>query len=141
MLKHFNKNCRNNRNISIFTSISYHSVFTRPPFLFFQHNQQYDTLFPITPCTHKLKAGIAYWITFYHPFLRIREIVVVTRSLVGCRTFLYFSILGLHFVRFQIFGFTAESFQDKRQDIRFTKQISVTGISNLPSKFHVLLIF
>jgi hypothetical protein len=29
----------------------------------------------------------------------------------------------------------------KRQDIRFTKQISVTRISNLPSKFHVLLIF
>jgi hypothetical protein len=32
---------------------------TRPPFLFFQHNQQYDTLLPIIPCTHKLKAGIA----------------------------------------------------------------------------------
>jgi hypothetical protein len=29
----------------------------------------------------------------------------------------------------------------KRQDIRLTKQISVTRISNLPSKFHVLLIF
>jgi hypothetical protein len=61
MLKNFNKNCRNNRNISIFTSISYHSVFTRPPFLFFQHNQQYDTLLSIIPCTHKLKAGIAYY--------------------------------------------------------------------------------
>ena len=60
MLKHFNKNRRNNRNISIFTSISYHSVFSRPPSLFFQHNQQYDTLLPILPCTHKLKAGIAY---------------------------------------------------------------------------------
>jgi hypothetical protein len=58
--KNFNKNCRNNRNISIFTSMSYHSVFTRPPFLFFQHNQQYDTLLPIIPCTHELKAGIAY---------------------------------------------------------------------------------
>jgi hypothetical protein len=57
MLKNFNKNYRNNRNISIFTSISYHSVLTRPPFLFFQ---QYDTLLPIVPCTHKLKAGIAY---------------------------------------------------------------------------------
>jgi hypothetical protein len=45
---------------AIFTSISYHSVFTRPPFLFFQHNQQCDTLLPIVPCTHKLKAGIAY---------------------------------------------------------------------------------
>jgi hypothetical protein len=33
------------------------------------------------------------------------------------------------------------SIKDKRQDIRFTKQISVTRISNLPSKFHVLLIF
>ena len=33
------------------------------------------------------------------------------------------------------------SLKDKRQDIRFTKQISVTRISNLPSKFHVLLIF
>ena len=29
-----------------------------------------------------------------------------------------------------------ESFEDKRRDIRFTKQISVTRISNLPSKFH-----
>jgi hypothetical protein len=28
--KNFNKNCPNNRNISIFTSVSYHSVFTRP---------------------------------------------------------------------------------------------------------------
>jgi hypothetical protein len=26
----------------------------------FQHNQQYDTLLPVTPCAHKLKAGIAY---------------------------------------------------------------------------------
>jgi hypothetical protein len=25
----------------------------------FQHNQQYDTLLPVTPCAHKLKAGIA----------------------------------------------------------------------------------
>jgi hypothetical protein len=26
----------------------------------FQHNQQYDdTLLPVTPCMHKLKAGIA----------------------------------------------------------------------------------
>jgi hypothetical protein len=33
------------------------------------------------------------------------------------------------------------SIKDKRQDIRFTKQISVTRISNLPSKFHVLFIF
>jgi hypothetical protein len=67
MLINFNKNYRNNRNISIFTSISYHSVFTRPPFLFsksamwYQHNQQCDILLPIVPCTHKLKAGIAYW--------------------------------------------------------------------------------
>jgi hypothetical protein len=61
MLKNFNLNCRNNRNISIFTSISYHFVFTRPPFLFVQHIQQYDTLLPITPCTHKLKVGIAYF--------------------------------------------------------------------------------
>ena len=60
MLKNFNKNYQSNRNISIFTSISYHSVFTRPPFLFFQHNQQCDTLLPIVPCTYKLKAGIAY---------------------------------------------------------------------------------
>jgi hypothetical protein len=26
----------------------------------FQHNQQYDTLLPVSPCTHKWKAGIAY---------------------------------------------------------------------------------
>ena len=26
----------------------------------FQHNQQYDTLLPVTPCVHELKAGIAY---------------------------------------------------------------------------------
>ena len=25
-----------------------------------QHNQQYDTLLPVAPCMHKLKAGIAY---------------------------------------------------------------------------------
>jgi hypothetical protein len=37
-------------------SISYHSVFARPPFLFFQHNQQHDTLLLFTPCTHKVKA-------------------------------------------------------------------------------------
>jgi hypothetical protein len=35
-------------------------VFTWSPFLFFQHNQQYDTLLAITPCADKLKAGIAY---------------------------------------------------------------------------------
>ena len=35
-------------------------MFTRALFLFFQHNQQHDTLLPITTCTHKLKAGIAY---------------------------------------------------------------------------------
>ena len=35
-------------------------MFAWPPFLFFQHYQQYDTLLPITPCTHNLKAGIAY---------------------------------------------------------------------------------
>ena len=35
-------------------------MFTRPPFLIFQHNHQCDTLLPIVPCTHKLKAGIAY---------------------------------------------------------------------------------
>ena len=35
-------------------------MFTRPPFLFFQHNQQCDTLPPIVPCAPKLKAGIAY---------------------------------------------------------------------------------
>ena len=40
-----------------------HSVFTRPPFLFLQHNQQYDTLLPIPPCTHKLKAGIPYYLS------------------------------------------------------------------------------
>jgi hypothetical protein len=28
---------------------------------FFQHNQQCDTLLPIIPCRHKLKAGITYW--------------------------------------------------------------------------------
>jgi hypothetical protein len=30
-------------------------------FIFSTYNQQYDTLLPIPlPCTHKLKAGIAY---------------------------------------------------------------------------------
>jgi hypothetical protein len=71
MLKHFNKNYRNNRNISIFTSISYHSVFIWPPFLFFQHNQQCDTLLPIVPCTHKLKAGIAYYNFFRFSILMV----------------------------------------------------------------------
>jgi hypothetical protein len=41
--------------------MSYHFVFTRALFLFFQHSQQHDTLLPITPCTHKLKAGIVYF--------------------------------------------------------------------------------
>ena len=67
MLKNFNKNYRNNWNISIFTSISYHSVFTRPPFLFFQYNHQCDILLPIVSCTHKLKAGIAYYHIFKPP--------------------------------------------------------------------------
>jgi hypothetical protein len=70
MLKNFNKNYRNNRNISIFTSISYHSVFTRPPF---QHNQQCDTLLPIVPCTHKLNAGIAYREIFPFAWRKKRE--------------------------------------------------------------------
>ena len=35
-------------------------MFTWSQYLFFQHNQQYDTLLAITPCAHKLKAGIAY---------------------------------------------------------------------------------
>jgi hypothetical protein len=59
MLKNFNKKYRNNRNISIFTSITLR-VYTATIFIF-QHNQQYDTLLPIVPCTHKLKAGIAYY--------------------------------------------------------------------------------
>ena len=28
----------------------------------FQHNQQYDTLLPVTPCMHKLKARIYLFI-------------------------------------------------------------------------------
>ena len=56
MLKNFNKNYRNNRNISIFTRISYHSVFTRPLFLLIQHNHKCDTLLPIVPCTRPLPA-------------------------------------------------------------------------------------
>jgi hypothetical protein len=38
-------------------------VFTWPQFLFFQHNQQYDTLLHVPPPplhTHKLKAELAY---------------------------------------------------------------------------------
>jgi hypothetical protein len=91
MLKNFNKNYRNNQNISIFTSISYHSVFTRPPFLFFQHNQQYDTLLPIVPCTHKLKAGITYSLvktTFVHDIHFQSEktnlLVVLTNLFLQC---------------------------------------------------------
>ena len=67
MLKNFNINCRNNRNISIFTSISYHSVFTRPPFLFFQHNQQYDT---IVTCIHLYIEKCVY-IVFRYSYLFI----------------------------------------------------------------------
>jgi hypothetical protein len=33
----------------------------------FQHNQQSDTLLPVTPCAHKLKAGIAYWASISFP--------------------------------------------------------------------------
>jgi hypothetical protein len=35
----------------------------------FQHNQQYDTLLPIIPCRHKLKAGIAYFALFHFEFV------------------------------------------------------------------------
>jgi hypothetical protein len=45
-------------------------MFTRPQFLFFQHNQQCDTLLPIVPCTHKLKAGISYY-----SYIAIRQII------------------------------------------------------------------
>jgi hypothetical protein len=40
-------------NIEIFQVVS--AVFIEN----FQHNQQYDTLLPVIPCTHKLQAGIA----------------------------------------------------------------------------------
>ena len=35
-------------------------------FRLFRHNQQYDTLLPVTPCKHKLKAGIAYWNKYFN---------------------------------------------------------------------------
>ena len=38
---------------------------------------------------------------------------------------------------FSIYKKDIESFEDKGQDIRFTKQISATRVSNLPSKFHL----
>jgi hypothetical protein len=60
MLKYFNKVPK---HFNIY-KYKLSPVFTRPPFLFFQHNQQYDTLLPIPPpppYTQKLKVGIAYW--------------------------------------------------------------------------------
>ena len=47
--------------------------------------------------------------------------------------------------KFKLMHFTLTLFEDKRQGIRFTKQDSITRISNLPCNFHfssnVLLIF
>ena len=80
MLKNFNKNYQNNRNISIFTSISHHSVFTRPPFLFFQHSQQCDTLLPIVPCTHKLKAGLPIMYLFFSVIVGVRQLTLFGTS-------------------------------------------------------------
>jgi hypothetical protein len=40
----------------------------------FQHNQQHDTLLPITPCAHKLKAGIAYWTITQHYIGKYNEL-------------------------------------------------------------------
>jgi hypothetical protein len=84
MLENYNTNCRNNRNISIFTSISFHFVFTQLPFLFFQHNQQYYTLLvlPIIPCTHKKISHSYYFSKHYviffaelHIFLPDKRVV------------------------------------------------------------------
>jgi hypothetical protein len=41
----------------------------------------------------------------------------------------------------KVFTTQCSALKDKRQEISFTKQISVTRISNLHSKFHVLVIF
>jgi hypothetical protein len=71
MLKKFNKLPKQPKYFNIYNS--YHSLFTWPPFLFFQHYQQYDTLLPIIPCTHNLKAGIAYctWVPWINGAGRI----------------------------------------------------------------------
>jgi hypothetical protein len=39
------------RNISVVSAVFVET---------FQQKQQYDTLLPVTPCAHKLEAGIAY---------------------------------------------------------------------------------
>jgi hypothetical protein len=39
--------------------IAYTSVVSAVFIEIFQHNQQHDTLVSVTPCAHKLKAGIA----------------------------------------------------------------------------------
>jgi hypothetical protein len=79
MLKNFNKLPKQPKYFNIYNS--YHSLFTWPPFLFFQHYQQYDTLLPITPRTHNLKAGIAYctwvpWIQWCCPYSYIEFTVL-----------------------------------------------------------------
>jgi hypothetical protein len=43
-------------------------------FYFFQHNQLCDTLLPITPCTHKLKAGIAYSIEQFNTIFYVMPV-------------------------------------------------------------------
>jgi hypothetical protein len=79
MLKNFNKLPKQPKYFNIYNS--YHSMFTWPSFLFFQHYQQYDTLLPITPCMHNLKAGIAYctwvpWIQWCWPYSYIEFTVL-----------------------------------------------------------------
>jgi hypothetical protein len=141
MLKNFNKNYRNNRNISIFTSISYHSVLTRPPFLFFQHNQQCDTLLPIVPCTHKLKAGIAYLVgQIEGKNLRYRGTIPFCLHIVPWRlvsTFhvflrmLYWTLLQLKMWNFKYFSNT--------NDLHHLKACKKTTYKTLPGFFKFFL--
>jgi hypothetical protein len=44
----------------------------------FQHNQQHDTLLPIIPCRHKLKAGIAYFALFHFSLEKKKEKLTIS---------------------------------------------------------------
>jgi hypothetical protein len=81
-------------------------------------------------------AWYAYVIKYYNFFS------LVLRQLKSIESWICYGICD---TMFSLFKKDMESFEDKRQDIRFKKQISVTRISNHPSKFHfssnVFLIF
>jgi hypothetical protein len=63
----------------------------------FQHNQKYDTLPPIIPCTHKLKAGIALL-----PVVIINVIFLISYRILNVLFTFYWKKTKMH--NYSIFG-------------------------------------